>query len=374
MTTSTEPGCAISRRSAGTSPAYEAEYRSDAGRDRARRAPRDRRDPRRRPRRSAAALPTRRARSTVHPGPGTPTPAADRACPPGVARERPRRSANCGAAGPGGAVGLRRVETRRHRFREQRPDRRATRRGRSGRSGGRRGTATSPTLMSRAMGAIAAGSRTPSWRRRSSAFSRSAEAGDPHGISSRATYGRSMSPGVIGSTVLPQRYDAKSAPGSSSTRVSCAPALESGDRGGPVRAGCPRRAGGSCRRTVPSTDARQVHEQRARPRAWRARHPAIRTRRALPTPWRRALTPRPSSTASASTTSGTARAGAAQREPEARRRRERLEEPTEDRRVVVRVRADRDDDPERADEHEERAVPPPHERGRERARAAGARS
>ena len=41
----------------------------------------------------------------------------------------------------------------------------------------------------------------------------------PYGISSRATYGRSMSPGVIGSTVLPHVYAAKSAPGSSSTRV-----------------------------------------------------------------------------------------------------------------------------------------------------------
>ena len=29
-----------------------------------------------------------------------------------------------------------------------------------------------------------------------------------------------MSPGVMGSTVLPQRYDVKSDPGSSSTRVS----------------------------------------------------------------------------------------------------------------------------------------------------------
>ena len=35
-----------------------------------------------------------------------------------------------------------------------------------------------------------------------------------------------MSPGVIGSTVFPHRYDAKSAPGSSSTRVSCALRVE----------------------------------------------------------------------------------------------------------------------------------------------------
>ena len=79
---------------------------------------------------------------------------------------------------------------------------------------------TDPTLMSRAIGAMADGSSTPSCSRRSSAFSRSAEAAEPQGTSSRATYGRSMSPGVIGSTVWPQRYAAKSAPGTSRTRVS----------------------------------------------------------------------------------------------------------------------------------------------------------
>ena len=46
---------------------------------------------------------------------------------------------------------------------------------------------TSPTLISRATGAIASGSSTPSWSRRSSALSRSAEGGEPYGISSRAT-------------------------------------------------------------------------------------------------------------------------------------------------------------------------------------------
>ena len=60
-----------------------------------------------------------------------------------------------------------------------------------------------------------------SCRRRSKALSRSVDGGEPYGISSRAAYGRSMSPGVIGSTVLPHRYDAKSMPGNSSTRVSC---------------------------------------------------------------------------------------------------------------------------------------------------------
>ena len=45
------------------------------------------------------------------------------------------------------------------------------------------------------------------------------EAADPQGTSSRPTNGRAMSPGSIGSTVMPHRYAAKSAPGSASTRV-----------------------------------------------------------------------------------------------------------------------------------------------------------
>ena len=80
-----------------------------------------------------------------------------------------------------------------------------------------------------------AGSATPSWNRRSSALSRSAVPAVPYGISSRATYGRSMSPGVIGSTVLPHVYDAKSAPGSSSTRVVSPCASRYFDRLRPVR-------------------------------------------------------------------------------------------------------------------------------------------
>ena len=59
--------------------------------------------------------------------------------------------------------------------------------------------------MSRATGASADGSSVPSWMRWSSALSRSADGAEPHGTSSRATYGRSMSPGVMGSTVWPQR-------------------------------------------------------------------------------------------------------------------------------------------------------------------------
>ena len=62
-----------------------------------------------------------------------------------------------------------------------------------------------PAEIKRAKGANAAGSNTPSWRRPSNALSRAADGAEPQGTSSRATYGRSVRPGVIGSTVPPQR-------------------------------------------------------------------------------------------------------------------------------------------------------------------------
>ncbi len=69
----------------------------------------------------------------------------------------------------------------------------------------------------------------------------------PYGISSRATYGRSIMPGVIGSTVLPHEYAAKSAPGSSSTRVVCGPRVERAGRARSSTPGRSRAARGSCR-------------------------------------------------------------------------------------------------------------------------------
>ena len=63
----------------------------------------------------------------------------------------------------------------------------------------------SPTDISRATVARLSGSRVPSCSLRSTAASRDADWGEPNGTNSRATYPRSIRPGVIGSTVLPQR-------------------------------------------------------------------------------------------------------------------------------------------------------------------------
>ena len=69
----------------------------------------------------------------------------------------------------------------------------------------------------RAMGAIAPALRVFSAIRRSISETRSAAPSVPRGISSRATVGRSVKPGRIGSMVPPQRYEAKSLPGVSHT-------------------------------------------------------------------------------------------------------------------------------------------------------------
>ena len=87
----------------------------------------------------------------------------------------------------------------------------------------------SPTPMRWARGASDPGSKRPSWISVSSATSNDAEAGVPSGTNSRATCPRSMSPGRIGSTALPQRCAAKSLPGTSRTRVSWGSETSSSD-------------------------------------------------------------------------------------------------------------------------------------------------
>ena len=62
-----------------------------------------------------------------------------------------------------------------------------------------------PTSASRANAASDAGSNVPSWSRWSSASSRFTDVAEPAGSTSRAAYGRSIKPGVMGSIVLPQR-------------------------------------------------------------------------------------------------------------------------------------------------------------------------
>ena len=67
-------------------------------------------------------------------------------------------------------------------------------------------SSTVPLPSRRATGASELGSNVPSCMRWSSAIARFAAAGDPkYGISSRATQGRSIRPGVMGSEVEPQR-------------------------------------------------------------------------------------------------------------------------------------------------------------------------
>ena len=139
-------------------------------------------------------------------------------------------------------------------------------------------------------------------------------AGLPHGISSRATYGRSISPGVIGSTVLPQRYDAKSEPGSSSTRVPSSRRVEVLRGVVPVL----RDVLGALEVLAvegPVDERREVHEQQddhdrdaaGREHRARVRAAAPRTRRSTPTP---------SSTASREHDERHRARGAAHREPD----------------------------------------------------------
>ena len=131
-----------------------------------------------------------------------------------------------------------------------------------------------------------------------------------------------MRPGVIGSTVSPQRYDAKSAPGISSTRVSVGSGFEV-RRPRPTSSwGCPRRAAGS-RRVRAVQTRRNVHQLRARSRCPRRRVPAPasgarRTRRGE----RVHAEAESTATPSANQRDGASRA--AQREPEARRLGEHL--------------------------------------------------
>ncbi len=77
---------------------------------------------------------------------------------------------------------------------------------------------TSPTDINSAIGTTESADNEPSCILRSNAVSKFADSGDPNGTNSRDTNPRCMSPGVIGSTVFPHRYDAKSLPGTSQIR------------------------------------------------------------------------------------------------------------------------------------------------------------
>ena len=66
-------------------------------------------------------------------------------------------------------------------------------------------TRMSPARISRAIAATLSGSAVRSWSPRSKALRRLADAGEPYGMSSRCTEGRSIRPGRMGSTVFPQR-------------------------------------------------------------------------------------------------------------------------------------------------------------------------
>ena len=129
----------------------------------------------------------------------------------------------------------------------------------------------------------------------------------PYGISSRATYGRSISPGVIGSTVLPHVYAAKSAPGASRTRCRVALRVEVPRSPASSTRARPRAARGSCR-----SSCRRTARAGSRRRAARRRPTTARAEQRMAAAPQRARTPRsrprPSSTARPSTTSGTARA------------------------------------------------------------------
>ena len=132
----------------------------------------------------------------------------------------------------------------------------------------------------------------------------------------------------------------------------------------PVARGCPRRAGGSRRRYEPSRATGRLTSASTITMP-ATTSPTTGTRRAA-NARATAFTPRPSSTARPRRDQRDRAAGAAQREPEVGRLGEALEQPPEHRRVVVRVGTHRrPTTPIERDEHEERAVPPPHDRGAE---------
>ena len=86
---------------------------------------------------------------------------------------------------------------------------------------------TVSTPINRASGATAAAAKVFSATRRSTSDTTSAAPSVPRGINSRATVARLINPGVTGSIVPPQRWDAKSLPGVIHTRVPSAGAISS---------------------------------------------------------------------------------------------------------------------------------------------------
>ena len=221
--------------------------------------------------------------------------------------------------------------------------------------------------MSRATGASADGSSVPSWMRWSSALSRSADAAEPHGTSSRATYGRSMSPGVMGSTVSAPAVGGEVGAGDLEDAGVVGCGVERGDGVGPVLRD--RLVAGEVLGVERAGPERgQVHhreddhhprdEQGADGHAFHL--PAL----ALPH-GRERVHAHTEEHGQAERDQRDGAARAAQREAEARRLGERLEQPAEDRGVVVRVGADRDRDPDDGEHHEVGAVLPPHAHRRE---------
>ena len=227
-----------------------------------------------------------------------------------------------------------------------------------------------PTLISRAYAASVDGSNVPSWIRLSSATSRFTEPGSPYGSTSRATKGRSVSPGVTGSIVLPHRYAAKSAPGISSTRVSL-PSRSS------AAAASSQYAGTSSGRDTPvernptlHTGARAANASsptNTPPASSGLGHGGAFHRMRVAVTVASAPTPAASSPASPSTMTGATRGGVAQREPGRRVVRERLEHASVDAGIVVRPRTDADD---RADHDEQREDRPGAATARRRPRRA----